>query len=280
MQTEQLALTRIQAKVQGKEITEFPKDLYIPPDAMLVILEMFEGPLDLLLYMIRKNNLDILDIPVASITKQYVEYVEYMHLANLELASDYLEMAAILAEIKSRMLLPVLHSEETEEDPRAELVRKLQEYEQIKQAAVNLDQLPRQDRDYFVTKLSTLLDHNQYMLQPEVKFEELLSALKKVLIRKDLHATHKIIDDNLSIRDKMTHILSTLRSLEYNSDQALGLVSKTKFFLFSDLFNFKEGRLGIVVTFLAILELVKEELLEILQTDNFSPIYIRLINND
>ncbi len=270
MQTE-LAL----AKVQGKEITKFPKDLYIPPDAMLVILEMFEGPLDLLLYMIRKNNLDILDIPVASITYQYVEYVEYMQLSNLDLAADYLEMAAILAEIKSRMLLPVLHSEQTEEDPRAELVRKLQEYEQIKQAAVNLDQLPRQDRDYFVIQLPTLLDNNKFCLQPEIKFDELLSALKKVLVRKDLNASHKIISDNLSVRDKMTHILTTLRSLEYQIDLSL---EQSKFFLFSDLFHSTEGRLGIVVTFLAILELVKEELLEILQTDNFSPIYIRLIN--
>lgn len=268
------------AKVQGKEITELPKDLYIPPDAMLVILEMFEGPLDLLLYLIRKHNLNIVDIPVASITKQYVEYVDYMQCVNLELASDYLEMAAILAEIKSRMLLPVLPLEHSEEDPRAELVRRLQEYEQIKQAAANLDAIPRQERDFFLTQFNV---GNKYITtkQPQIQFKELLLALEQVLKNQDLRGAHTIVGENLSVRDKMTAILSTLQSLQSISfaDQQVQDVAgeKNKFFMFSDLFNFKEGRLGIVVTFLAILELVRENLLEIMQSDHISPIYIRLI---
>lgn len=274
------------AKIQGKKITEFPKDLYIPPDAMLVVLDIFEGPLDLLLYLIRKNNLDILDIPVATITKQYIEYIEYMQFSNLDLAADYLEMAAILAEIKSRMLLPVMQNEsmEGEEDPRAELIKKLQEYEQIKQAAISLDKINRQDRDYFIAKLPPLSDYNKD-LQPAANFEDLLFALKKVLIKKDLNVAHKIIGDNLSIRDKMTHILTILKSLNDQIDPSLNALEeqkfisldKSNFFLFSDLFNYKEGRLGIVVTFLAILELVKEEVLEILQTEYCAPIYIKLI---
>ena len=270
----------ILAKVQGKEITELPRDLYIPPDAMLVILEMFEGPLDLLLYLIRRHNLNIVDIPVASITKQYIEYVDYMQCANLELASDYLEMAAILAEIKSRMLLPVLHDEQIEEDPRAALVRRLQEYEQIKQAAVNLDVIPRQDRDFFTVQFSSL-NQEIGVLQPEVTFEELLLSLQKVLKRQDLKGAHTVASESLSVRDKMTAILSTLQSLQFISfkDQhdKSNIEEQNKFFMFSDFFNFKEGRLGIVVTFLAILELVKENLLEVIQSDNFAPIYIRLV---
>jgi len=253
-------------KVQGKEITEMPKDLYIPPDAMLVILEIFEGPLDLLLYLIRRQNLDILDIRVANITKQYVEYIELMQCANLELAGDYLEMAAILTEIKSRMLLPRLSSEQIEEDPRAELIRRLQEYEQIKHAAENLDQIPRQDRDFFSMHI-TSLNLNIPMVQPEVKLSELLLALKTVLQKVDLKGAHTIINENLSVRDKMTTILGTLQSFQ------------NKFFIFSDFFNLKEGRLGIVVTFLAILELVKEHLLEIVQSEPFAPIYIKLTNS-
>jgi segregation and condensation protein A len=201
------------AKVQGKEITELPKDLYIPPDAMLVILEMFEGPLDLLLYLIRKHNLNIVDIPVASITKQYVEYVDYMQCVNLELASDYLEMAAILAEIKSRMLLPVLPLEHSEEDPRAELVRRLQEYEQIKQAAANLDVIPRQERDFFLAQFN-VGNKDIIVKQPQIKFQELLLALEQVLKNQDLRGAHTIVGENLSVRDKMTAILSTLQSLQ------------------------------------------------------------------
>lgn len=258
------------AKIQGKEITELPKDLYIPPDAMLVILEMFEGPLDLLLYLIRRHNLNIVDIPVASITKQYINYIDYMQCANLELAADYLEMAAILAEIKSRMLLPVLHQEQIEEDPRAALVRRLQEYEQIKQAAANLDVIPRQDRDFFAIQFN-YVNKEIGVLQPEITFEELLLSLQKILTKQNLKSVHTIASESLSVRDKMTYILSTLQSLQFSRTE-----EHNKFFMFSDFFHFKEGKLGIVVTFLAILELVKENLLEITQSDNISPIYIRL----
>ncbi len=253
-------------KVQGKEIVEMPKDLYIPPDAMLVVLEIFEGPLDLLLYLIRRQNLDILDIQVANITKQYVEYIELMQYANLELTADYLEMAAILTEIKSRMLLPKLSSEQSEEDPRAELIRRLQEYEQIKHAAENLDRIPRQERDFFCMYTSSL-NLNIPILQPEVKLSELLAALKTVLQKADLKGAHTITSENLSVRDKMSTILGTLQSFQ------------NKFFIFSDFFNLKEGRLGIVVTFLAILELVKENLLEIIQSEPFAPIYIKLTDS-
>lgn len=253
------------AKVQGKTITELPKDLYIPPDAMLVILEIFEGPLDLLLYLIRRQNLDILDIQVANITRQYVEYVEIMQCSNLELAADYLEMAAILTEIKSRMLLPKLTTEQIEEDPRAMLIQRLQEYEQIKRAAENLDQLPRQDRDFFVMCSMSSLTPNYLTAQPEITLSELLMALKQALQKADLKSNHNIIHENLSVRDKMTSILETLQAF------------KNKFFMLSDFFYVKEGRLGIIVTFLAMLELIKENLLEIIQSEPFAPIYIKLV---
>ena len=261
-------------KVHGQEISELPRDLYIPPDAMLVILEMFEGPLDLLLYLIKKNNIDIVDIPVASITKQYIDYVEYMQCANLELAADYLEMAAILIEIKSRMLLPVVPSEDPEEDPRATLVKRLQEYEQIKQAAANLDELPRQNRDFFNVKFD--FSGESCQLLPEVQFKELLQAFQQVVIRQDLQSSHTIVTENLSIRDKMTLILSRLNSLQFSADNEEN--SENKFFQFADFFNFKEGKLGVVVTFLAMLELVKDNLLEIMQSDQFAPIYVRLVS--
>ena len=257
-------------KVHGQELNELPRDLYIPPDAMLVILEMFEGPLDLLLYLIRKNNIDIIDIPVASITQQYIEYVECMQCANLELAADYLEMAAILIEIKSRMLLPTTPSEDPEEDPRATLVRRLQEYEQIKQAANNLDAVPRQNRDFFSIKLDC--SNNIVQAVPEIEFTELLRAFQQVIIRQDLQSSHTIVTENLSIRDKMILILGRLNSLQLSCEGA----EDNKFFNFSDFFSFQEGRLGVVVTFLAMLELARENLLEIMQSDQFSPIYVRL----
>lgn len=253
-------------KIQGKEFSEIPKDLYIPPNAMLVMLEIFEGPLDLLLYLIRRQNLDILDIQVSLITKQYVEYIELMHYANLELTSDYLEMAAILTEIKSRMLLPKLHTAQIEEDPRAELIRRLQEYEQIKIAAENIDKIPRQDRDFFHVHINS--SHlNIKPLQPEIQLSTILTALKTVLQKTDLKASHTIINESLSVRDKMSNILATLQSFQ------------NKFFMLSDFFNTKEGRLGIIVTFLAILELIKENLLEITQSGPFAPIYIKLIDS-
>jgi segregation and condensation protein A len=261
-------------KVQGKEIVELPKDLYIPPDAMLVMLEIFEGPLDLLLYLIKKHNIDIIDIPVASITKQYIEYLNFTKYSNLELIADYLEMAAILIEIKSRMLLPILPSEQqTEEDPRAELVRRLKEYEQIRQAAFNLDLIPRQERDFFIINLShsreTLINN-----KPEVKIKEVLVAYKEVMHRQELQVAHHIAAEKLSVKDKMLLILNTLKSLqEINPCSATDQSSSC---LFSNFFNSHEGKLGIVVAFLAILELTKQNLLDLIQQDHFLPIYIKL----
>lgn len=253
-------------RIQGKDFAELPKDLYIPPNAMLVMLEIFEGPLDLLLYLIRKQNLDILDIQVAIITKQYIEYIELMCYANLELTSDYLEMAAILTEIKSRMLLPKLHTEQLEEDPRNSLIRRLQEYEQIKIAAEKLDKVPRQDRDFFCMKINCT-NLNITSTAPNIELRELLSALKTALQAADLKTAHTIVNESLSIRDKMSNILSTLQNFQ------------NKFFKLSDFFYSTEGRLGIIVTFLALLELIKANLLEIIQSEPFGAIYIKRLDS-
>jgi segregation and condensation protein A len=249
------------ARVNGEAVRSLPTDLYIPPDAMEVILEIFEGPLDLLLYLIRKQNLDILNIPVAAITEQYMEYVELMTSFQLELAADYLEMAALLAEIKSRMLLPKPPSVEGEElDPRAELVRRLQEYERIKTAALNLDQLPRWGRDIFPVK-AALPKFEVNRIHPDVDLKEILLAFKDVLKRVDLKADHHIQKEGLSLREKMSHVLSKLEG--------------EKFIDFVDLFEFNEGRLGIVVTFLALLELLRQSMIELVQSELFAPIYVR-----
>lgn len=249
------------ATIKGQAIVDLPKDLYIPPDAMKVFLDAFEGPLDFLLYLIRKQNIDILDIPIASVTKQYIEYIDLMKDLSLELAAEYLVMAAILAEIKSRMLLPRIQDpENTEEDPRAELVRRLQEYERYKQAAFDIEQLPREERDLFIA----LIDSSQIVCerpQPTVDLKELLQALADVFARAELTANHHIQMEALSVREKMTHILSELQGKEH--------------FLFSSLFNLQEGRLGIVVTFLAMLELLKQSLIEFVQTAPFAPIYLK-----
>lgn len=250
------------ARVAGQPVQELPQDLYIPPDALLVVLDVFEGPLDLLLYLIRKHNLDILDIPVAKITAQYVEYVEVMRVFKLELAAEYLEMAAILAEIKSRMLLPRPPTEEEEElDPRAELVRRLQEYEQIKSAAMNLEAMPRVGRD-FVKAQSKPPSFNLVRPQPEVSMDELVQAFQDVLKRVDLQVAHNIEREQLSVRERMTIILSKLEG--------------DSFVEFSNFFDAEEGRLGVVVTFLAILEMTKERVLELIQSEPFAPIYVRL----
>lgn len=247
--------------VRGEAVTHLPMDLYIPPDAMEVVLEIFEGPLDLLLYLIKKHNLDILNIPVASITRQYMEYVEVMSVLRLELAADYLEMAALLAEIKSRMLLPRPAEEAGQDlDPRAELVRRLQEYERIKTAAENLDQLPRMERDWVpvsadVSKLELIRPH------PSVELKEVLLSFKEVLRRADLQTMHMIQREILTVREKMSRILSNLEG--------------EAFLDFVSLFDVSEGRLGIVVTFLAILELVRETMIELVQSEPFGPIYIR-----
>jgi len=250
------------ATVKGQAVVDMPKDLYIPPDAMKVLLEAFEGPLDFLLYLIRKHNLDILDIPIASVTRQYMEYIDLMQNLSLELAAEYLVMAAILAEIKSRMLLPrQADPESPEDDPRAELVRRLQEYERYKQAAEDLDKLPREERDTF----PVYTDSSQIAVEkplPTVAMQELVSALMDVLQRADLNASHAVQMETLTLREKMTHILASLENEER--------------YLFSDLFNFEEGRLGIVVTFLAMLELLKQHMVEFIQAAAFAPIYLKL----
>lgn len=248
------------AVIKGKALLDVPKDLYIPPEAMQVLLEAFEGPLDLLLYLIKKQNLDILDIPVAAIAKQYLEYIELMSEFHLELAAEYLVMAAILAEIKSRMLLPRVDEETSEEDPRAELVHRLQEYETYKRAAQNLDQLPRIERDLF----PVVIDMSAIQItkpQPKLIFPELIQAFSEVLNRAALHLNHQIQMDAISVREKMTFILATL-----NDDDHMG---------FESLFNLQEGRMGVVVTFLAFLELLKENLIEFIQAAPFTTIYLK-----
>jgi segregation and condensation protein A len=249
------------ATVLGQPVLEIPKDLYIPPDALEVILDAFEGPLDLLLYLIRRQNLDILDIPVAEITRQYVDYIQAMHEMRFELAAEYLVMAAILAEIKSRMLLPRPPREEgLEEDPRADLVRRLQEYERYKQAAENLDALPRQDRD--TTPVSAFVpDRATVRLPPPVDLKEMLLALHDVFKRAELFTQHAIKRDALSVRQRMGELLERM------ADGA--------FHRFESLFSVEEGKLGVVVTFLGLLTLAKEQLVDIVQEAPLAPIYVK-----
>jgi len=249
------------AMVRGQPMLQMPQDLYIPPDALEVILEAFEGPLDLLLYLIRRQNLDILDIPIAEITRQYVDYIEMMSEMRLELAAEYLVMAAILAEIKSRLLLPRPPSEEgIEDDPRAELVRRLQEYERFKKAAEDIEALPRMERDT-TTASAFVPDKAVIRLPPPVDLRELLLALKDVLKRAELTGRHAIQREALSVRNRMSDVLKAIGDGEFH--------------LFERLFNADEGRLGIVVTFLAILELAKEHLIEIMQSEPLTPIYLK-----
>jgi len=239
------------AMVLGQPVLQIPQDLYIPPDALEIILEAFEGPLDLLLYLIRRQNLDILDIPVAEITRQYVDYIQAMHELRFELAAEYLVMAAILAEIKSRMLLPRAVIEADEEgDPRAELVRRLQEYERFKQAAEDIDGLTRLDRD--TTAASAFVpDRAAVRLPPPVELREMLLALHDVLKRAELYTQVAIKRDALSVRQRMSDLLTRLHG--------------GKFHRFESLFEPREGKLGVVVTFLALLELAKEQLLDFVQ---------------
>jgi len=249
------------AMVQGLPYTELPHDLYIPPDALEVFLEAFEGPLDLLLYLIRRQNLNILDIPIAEITRQYVEYVELMKEFRLELAGEYLVMAAMLAEIKSRMLLPRPAAVESEEeDPRAELVRRLQEYERFKQAAEDLDALPRVERDV----IPTAAVPSQVKLVralPEVTLKELLVAMKDVVSRAEMFSHHHVQREPLSVRDRMA--------------QVLGSLDTEAFVPFHTLFPRDEGRLGVVVTFLALMELLKATLIELVQNEPYGPIHVK-----
>ena len=239
------------AIVKGESVSAVPKDLYIPPDALEVILEIFEGPLDLLLYLIRRQNIDIKDIPLADITAQYMSYVDIMKELQLELAAEYLVMAAMLAEIKSRVLLPRLASvEDEEDDPRADLIRRLQEYEQFKQAAENLDELPRADRDTFQSEVKPP-NFKIVKQQVPVDMKELLLALTDVLSRAEMFTSHHIQKDVLSVREKMGMILAKL--------------SDDNFTDFINLFDVSEGRMGVVVSFMGIMELIKESLIEIIQ---------------
>ena len=249
------------AVVKGQPVLQMPQDLYIPPDALEVFLEAFEGPLDLLLYLIRRQNLDILDIPVAEITRQYVDYIGVMQDLRFELAAEYLVMAAILAEIKSRMLLPRPPAEEGHEaDPRAELVRRLQEYERFKKAAEDLDQLDRLDRDTALAA-AHVPDRSVAKVPPPVDLREMLLALREVLKRAELYTHHAIRREALSVRQRMGEVLSRLSDRQFHG--------------FETLFTPEEGRLGVVVTFLSILELAKEQLIEIVQEAPLAPIYLK-----
>ncbi len=250
------------ALVQGEAVSELPKDLYIPPHALEVFLETFEGPLDLLLYLIRRENLDILEIRVAQITEQYMSYIELMSAMQLELAGEYLVMAAMLAEIKSRMLLPrPVDAHEDEDDPRAELIRRLQEYEQIKTAAENMDELPRLERDIHLAhagRPELVREH----ADPEVDLREVLLALAGVLKRAAMYEHHSVQLETLSVRERMTAMLARVNETD-------------DFVPFTSLFTLEEGRPGIVVTFLALMELMRESLIDFVQNEAFGPIYIR-----
>jgi segregation and condensation protein A len=249
------------AIVNGEPVSQLPRDLYIPPQALEVFLEAFEGPLDLLLYLIRRHNLDILDIPLAEITRQYMQYIELMQELELELAGEYLVMAATLAEIKSRMLLPRPRLEEGDEDPRAELVRRLQEYERFKRAAAALDALPRLERDVWPTSVE-LKDRGPARALPQIALQEMLIAFKEVVARSEMFAHHHIQREALSVGERMSDILARLEG-------SAGFVP------FEQLFRPEEGRMGVTVTFAAILELLREALIEIVQAQEYGPLHVR-----
>ena len=253
------------AVVEGQPITEIPRDLYIPPQALEVFLEAFEGPLDMLLYLIRRQNLDILDIPIAEITRQYMRYIELMQVLQLELAGEYLLMAATLAEVKSRMLLPRVGTDVSaeESDPRAELVRRLQEYERFKRAAEGIDRMPRLERDTWVAS-ADLVDRKVVRIPPQVSLQEMLLAFQDVLSRSDMFAHHHVQREPLSVRQRMTDVLSSLTA--------------STFVDFVRLFRADEGRRGVTVTFVAILELLREGLIEIVQSEAYGPLHVRLGN--
>jgi segregation and condensation protein A len=250
------------ALVHGEPITQLPKDLYIPPQALEVFLDAFEGPLDLLLYMIRRQNLDILDIPIADITKQYMEYIGLMADMQLELAGEYLVMAATLAEIKSRMLLPraVDPNAGLETDPRADLVRRLQEYERFKSAAESIDRIPRLDRDTWIGS-AELGERKSARTVPQIAMQEMLLAFRDVVQRSEMFAHHQVKRERLSVRVRMSDILASLET--------------SSFVEFVHLFRPEEGRMGVTVTFVAILELVREGLIDIVQTEAYSPLHVR-----
>ncbi len=254
------------AIVDGEPVTEIPRDLYIPPQALEVFLEAFEGPLDLLLYLIRRQNLDVLDIPIADITRQYMEYIQLMQELDLELAGEYLLMAAMLAEIKSRMLLPRIgDAGQEEDDPRAELVRRLQEYERYKRAAEDIDQLSRIDRDVFPA-VAELTHREVVQMLPEVTLQEMLVAFKDVVQRATMFANLHVRRETLSVRQRMSDVLALL--------EGVGLVE------FIRLFRPEEGRMGVTVTFAALLELMREQLVEIVQAEPFQPLHVRRVEGN
>lgn len=249
-------------KVRGEVVSELPLDLYIPPDALRVFLETFQGPLDLLLYLIKKQNIDILDIPIKAITIQYMQYVEVMQELQLELAAEYLLMAAMLAEIKSRLLLPrPVNDEESEvDDPRTELIRRLQQYECFKKAAEDLDALKQVNRDVFVASVSTP-PMGVVVAHPHVPMPDLLDAFVSVMTRARMFADHKIERQVLSIRERMLKILD--------------LINAEEFVPFSTFFSAQEGRMGVVVTFIALLELTRQSVIELVQSEPYAPIYVK-----
>jgi len=248
------------ALVQGEPLTVVPQDLYIPPDALEVILEAFEGPLDLLLYLIKRQNLDILEVPIADITQQYMSYIDMMQTLNIEIAAEYLLMAAMLAEIKSRMLLPRPESLDEEDDPRAELVRRLQEYERFKQAAQDIDELPRVGRDLYLTD-AELPELHQDKPVPEVDLKDLLMAFKDVVARSKMYTHHQIQREALSVRERMSKVLEKISAHDFTD--------------YTSLFSIEEGRRGAVVTLLALLELVKEQLIDLVQSEPFASIHVK-----
>ena len=250
----------ILATVQGKRVTILPEDLYVPPNALEILLDTFAGPLDFLLYLIRKQNIDILDIDVAKISEQYTSYIDLMDALQIELAGDYLVMAAYLAELKSRMLLPRPEEQKDEEDPRAELIRRLQEYQRFKSAAEKIDTMPRIDRDFYAAH-AQLPEFALETPLADVPLEGLALALAEVMRRVEQSQAHLINFEELSIRERMTHILVRMRN--------------EAFIEFTTLFNKEEGKIGVVVTFLAILELLKDSLIEIVQSEEFGPIHIK-----
>ena len=253
------------AVVDGEPIVDLPRDLYIPPDALEVFLEAFEGPLDLLLYLVKRQNLDILDIPIAAITRQYMEYIDLMKELRLELAAEYLAMAAMLAEIKSRLLLPRPESIDDEDDPRAELVRRLQEYERYKQAAERLDELPRIGRDLVEVRAATPYVRIERP-QPRVELDNLLAALSDVLARAQSYRRHQVQMEWLSVRERMSIVLER--------------VQQASFVEFTALFTPREGRQGVVVTLLALLELLRESLIDIVQARPFGPVHVRVAGGE
>jgi len=250
------------AVVEGEPVTELPRDLYIPPHALKVFLEAFEGPLDLLLYLIRRQNIDILEIPIAEVTKQYTHYIELMSDMEFELAGEYLVMAATLAEIKSRMLLPSpMTDDEDEEDPRADLIRRLQEYERFKEAAQGINELERMERD--VSQATAEVTDKRIVTKlPDIALKELLIAFKEAMERSEIFARHHVQREPLSVRERMTQVLVVLEGERFTE--------------FSQLFELSEGRTGVTVTFLAILELLKETLIDVVQSEPYGPIHVRV----